>query len=172
MRIIHRDLGYLMVGVCLVYGISGVLMNHLNGKDPAYRIEQKNFLLSGNLSKDEFVALWKERKDVPEINKISDSGNGQYRLMLRGGSGVYDPQTGRVDYEIAERRLLVYWINRLHYNHVKGWSVMGDIFAVSLVFFAVSGLIMVPGKRGIAGRGKWYLLAGLLIPVIYICLSL
>jgi hypothetical protein len=48
---------------------------------------------------------------------------------------------------------------------------MGDFFAVSLVFFAVSGLFMVKGKNGLAGRGKWLLLAGILIPLGYIWLA-
>ena len=42
---------------------------------------------------------------------------------------------------------------------------MADIFAVTLIFFAISGLFMIKGKKGIAGRGKWYLLIGLLIPL-------
>ena len=36
-RVLHRDLGYLMVGVCLIYAVSGILLNHMNGKDPAFR---------------------------------------------------------------------------------------------------------------------------------------
>ena len=48
---------------------------------------------------------------------------------------------------------------------------MGDFFAFSLVFFAISGLFMIKGKNGIAGRGKWYLLIGILIPIIYMILS-
>ena len=32
LRVIHRDLGFLMVGLCLVYGVSGFLLNHMDGK--------------------------------------------------------------------------------------------------------------------------------------------
>ena len=45
---------------------------------------------------------------------------------------------------------------------------MADLFAVSLIFFAVSGLFMVPGRKGFLGRGKWFLLVGLLIPAVYV----
>jgi hypothetical protein len=170
-RIVHRDLGYAMVGICLVYGISGILLNHLNGKDLAYSRETKTMALAVNLTPAQVESLWKEREDLPELKKVLSSGSGAYSLMLKGGAGAYDPQTGQVDYEISKKRLLIYWLNQLHYNRVKGWSVMGDIFAGSLLFLAISGLIIVPGKNGIAGRGKWYLLAGLLIPVIYILLA-
>ncbi len=56
----------------------------------------------------------------------------------------------------------------MHYNRVSGWSFIGDFFAVSLVFFAASGLFMVKGKSGLAGRGKWYLVLGVLIPFIFV----
>jgi uncharacterized membrane protein YhdT len=39
------------------------------------------------------------------------------------------------------------------------------------MFLAVSGLFIVKGKKGIAGSGKWYLLAGLLIPLLYVIFS-
>ena len=37
LRVLHRDLGYLMVGACLIYAVSGILLKHMNGKDPAFR---------------------------------------------------------------------------------------------------------------------------------------
>jgi hypothetical protein len=48
---------------------------------------------------------------------------------------------------------------------------MADFFAASLIFFAVSGLLIVRGKQGVSGRGKWFLLLGLLIPVVYVLLA-
>ena len=66
---------------------------------------------------------------------------------------------------------IAYWVNRFHYNRVKGWIPMADIFAGSLIFLAISGLFMVKGKHGIAKRGKWYLLIGILIPILYILLG-
>lgn len=88
--------------------------------------------------------------------------------MLEGGVGIYAIRTGEVHYEQHTKREFVYWINKLHYNKVKGWSVMADFFAASLIFFAISGLFMVKGKHGIMQRGKWFLIAGLLIPILYL----
>jgi len=58
-------------------------------------------------------------------------------------------------------------MNRLHYNRVKGWSPIADFFAGSLILLAITGLFIVKGKKGLAGSGKWYLLIGLLIPILY-----
>ncbi len=168
LRTVHRDLGYLMVGVSIVYGISGILLNHMNGKDPAYKTEIKSVQLEPQLNKDELSIRWKDHGDLPPIKKVLPIDQDHSRLMLDGGVGVYSIKTGLVDYEKFTQRKFVYWINRLHYNKVSGWHFMADFFAVSLLFFAISGLFMVKGKKGITGKGKWYLLAGLAIPVAYI----
>ena len=170
LRIIHRDLGFLMVGICLVYGISGFLLNHMNGKDPAFKTTEATVQLEKGLSNDELAVLWGDKK-LPPLRKVMTIDEEHARLMLNGGVGVYSSATGVADYEVYKKNEFIYWINRLHYNKVNGWTIMADIFAFSLVFFAISGLFMVKGRKGIAGRGKWYLIAGILIPVLYVILA-
>jgi hypothetical protein len=160
-----------MAGICLVYAISGILLNHMDGSDPAYNTEERSVQIDKGLTQEELKVLWNDKKDLPPVHKVMRIDEEHYRLMLRGGIGVYNAANGHADYEIHSRREFIYWINKLHYNKVKGWSVMGDLFAASLIFFAISGLFIVAGKHGIGGRGKWYLIAGILIPVIYIVLS-
>jgi len=166
-RVIHRDLGYLMVGISLVYGISGILLNHLSGKDPAFRTEAKTIQLPANLTDNELSDVWKEDKSLPNLKRIMRIDDNHSRLFLDGGVGIYNSAKGYLDYETHKKRPLIYWINRLHYNKVKGWWPVADIFAGSLILLAITGLFMVKGKRGIAGSGKWYLIAGILIPVIF-----
>lgn len=170
LRIIHRDLGFLMVGVCLVYGISGFLLNHMNGKDPAFKTVQEVIRLNPNLSTTDLKAEV-ESNGLPNVKRVMPIDADHQRILFEGGIGVYNQANGVLDYELHKRRAFVYWINKLHYNKINGWSFMGDFFAISLVFFAISGLFMVKGKKGIKGRGKWYLLVGLAIPVVYIILS-
>lgn len=171
LRILHRDLGYLMAGLCAVYGISGMLLNHMDGSDPAYKSTYATVQLPAGLDGDALAQTWTSRNDAPALKRIVPIDSTHTRLMLDGGIGVYDGMTGLLDYELHHKRPFVYWINKLHYNRLEGWSVMGDIFAGSLIFFALSGLFMLRGKNGLAGRGKWFLLAGILIPVIYILLA-
>lgn len=170
-RMLHRDLGYLMVGVCLIYAVSGILLNHMNGKDPAFRTTEAAVQLEKGMQAEELLAAWNRQEDLPPVKRVLSIDESHHRLMLEGGVGVYDAASGCVDYEVHEKRPVVYWFNRLHYNRIQGWNLMGDFFAVSLVFFAVSGLFMVKGKNGLAGRGKWLLLAGILIPLGYIWLA-
>lgn len=169
-RILHRDIGFVMVGLSLVYGISGILLNHMNGGDPSYKIENKNLTFIEGLTPEEFKETWQSEPNRPKLNNVAETA-GKYRLLLQGGIGEYDPTTGLVEYRTSKRKPIAYWVNRLHYNRVKGWSLMADIFAGSLIFLAISGLFMVKGKYGITKRGKWYLLIGLLIPILYIILA-
>jgi hypothetical protein len=171
LRVVHRDLGFLVVGVSLIYGISGIYLNHLDGSDPAFRTVESSVQLSPALTRAELESAWNAQPDLPPLKKILRIDESHSRLMLNGGVGVYNSDSGRIDYERHTKRVFVYWINRLHYSKVKHWSPVADFFAVSLIFLAVSGAFIVRGKRGLAGSGKWYLIAGAIVPVVYVLLS-
>jgi len=160
-----------MVGVCIVYGISGILLNHMEGKDPAFKTVTGTVSFPPGLDMAKLTEAWKEQEGLPVLKRIIPGEEGQLRVMCQGGMGIYRTETGEATYEVNTKRVFIYWINKLHYNQVNGWSPMADLFAVSLIFFALSGLWMVKGKKGLGGSGKWYLLIGLLIPIIYILIS-
>ncbi len=170
LRVIHRDLGFLMVGVSIIYGTSGMIVNHMGQTDPAYKTIQETITIDKHLMHGELPETF-ETLGLPAIKRVAAIDEDHTRVMLEGGVGVYNAANGELVYEQHKKRPVVYWFNRLHYNRVKGWNFMGDLFAASLIFFALSGVFMVRGKVGLAGRGKWYLIVGLLIPLIYVLLS-
>ena len=45
---------------------------------------------------------------------------------------------------------------------------MADAFALLLITLVLTGIFMMKGKRGIAGRGKWFLASGLAVPLVFI----
>lgn len=106
LRVIHRDLGFLMVGVCLVYGISGFLLNHMDGKDPAFRTQEETLHLDKGLSHEELSVIWND-KGLPELKKIMTIDEEHTRLMLNGGVGVYNSETGTVDYELHKKNTFI-----------------------------------------------------------------
>ena len=166
-RIIHRDLGFFVVGITLVYAISGILLNHLGKQDPAFRTETKTIQLPANLKDKELSEVWLADKQLPPLKRILRIDDGHLRLFLDGGIGVYNASDGSATYEKHTKRILIFWINRLHYNKVKHWSPVADFYAGALILLTITGLFMVKGKRGLAGSGKWYLLVGILIPILY-----
>ena len=102
LRIIHRDLGFLVVGITLVYGISGIYLNHMDGKDPAFHKEEKTIHFPTHLTENELSAAWHADKNLPTLNKILKIDENRSRLLLDGGIGVYNAANGNIDYDFME----------------------------------------------------------------------
>ncbi|MEJ2580694.1 MAG: PepSY-associated TM helix domain-containing protein [Acidobacteriota bacterium] len=78
---------------------------------------------------------------------------------------------GRVMDERVRRRFAFFEVNFLHLNTGKGfWTWFADIYAIGLLILACTGIFIIPGKKGLGGRGRWLLLAGLTIPLVYLVL--
>jgi hypothetical protein len=57
----------------------------------------------------------------------------------------------------------------LHLNNLKGiWTWVADVFALALMILALTGMTMMKGDRGITGRGKYFVGAGLLVPISFL----
>ena len=167
LRFIHRDLGYFFVGITIIYSVSGIILNHKkNGEDPAYRTEYKTMQLASSLSPDKLTSYWKENITEYSLNRIIPEDD-SYNIYIKGGLGSYNPVNGKLSFEVYEKKEWVYFINKLHYNSKKGWTLMADIFAIVMIVFAISGIFMVPGKKGVTGRGKWLIAIGIIIPFLF-----
>ncbi|MEE9311274.1 MAG: PepSY-associated TM helix domain-containing protein [Planctomycetota bacterium] len=83
---------------------------------------------------------------------------------------VQDYQTGAHAVEEGEKaRPVLRVLNWLHLNRgKKAWVWFADSYAIILLFLAISGTLMVPGKKGLIGRGGVFLLIGLAVPVLYL----
>lgn len=168
LRILHRDLGYFFVGITIVYGISGIILNHKKqGQDPAFKtiVVEKQF--PQLLTIEEFKSQFESQLGNYELKKVLPN-NTNYQLFLQGGVGYYNLESGRCSFELYQKKPFVFFINKLHYNQKNYWTAIADIFAGVMIFFALSGLFMVKGKNGIMRKGKWYVLAGILIILIYL----
>ena len=62
--------------------------------------------------------------------------------------------------------------NYLHLNRGKpAWKYIADGYASLLLLLALSGLVMLPGKKGVLGRGALFVAIGIAVPVLYVTLS-
>jgi len=167
LRLTHRYLGYFFVGITLIYAISGIILNHKKkGEDPAYKTEYISYQLSSGLSPSQLTAYWNENISDYALNRIIPESE-SYNLYLKGGLGTYNPMTGELNFEVYQKKLWVFFINKLHYNSKLGWTLMADIFAIAMLIFALSGMLMVPGKKGIRGIGKWLIAIGIVLPFLF-----
>ena len=141
--LLHRDIGNFVAALTLVYCISGIAVNHIEDWNPNYQFSQE------------------------EIN-IGALPEGSYPDMQRYVVKSLGIHTGKGLFKQVKTRALFYEMNALHLNNLKGaWTWIADIFAVLLIFLAITGIFIMNGRQGLTGRGKWFLAAGLVVPVVF-----
>src|SRR5262249_17289526 len=78
----------------------------------------------------------------------------------------------RVTVQARESRLFLRIANWLHYNRGKrAWTYIADVYAVLLLYLAISGIFMIKGKLGLRWRGAVLISLGVAVPVTYVVLS-
>lgn len=174
-RVLHRDIGYLLFGLVLAYSISGVAVNHVADWNPSYSIRVSEVDLGpvptdGGLDAMEEHVMQAAGLDAHEVTGRQRPGANQFIVFLQqGGEVKVAIDTGRGRMKRVTSRPGLFEMNVLHLNHLKGaWTWVADAFAVLLAFLAVSGIILLKGRTGLMGRGKWFVLAGLLIPIAFV----
>lgn len=176
-RSLHRDLGYLTAGLTVLYAISGVAVNHVEDWNPNRTITVADIAV-GPLAAGTPEALGAEvvgrlDLDPADVRSQLSEGPTKLRVFFKSGSELtVDPTTGQGRLKLIEDRPLLREANALHLNDLKGWwTWIADAYAVILAFLALSGLVILKGATGLAGRGKWLFGAGLLVPVIALAVS-
>ena len=175
-RIIHRDLGYVFFGMSIIYGLSGIALNHLDDWNPDYIIRTYEMVLqelpdAEAVSREQAIGLVEEIGGDYRYRSHFFPGENTLKIFLSQGSATIDMQTGYTYLEVIRKRPVFREVNFLHYNKPKRlWTWYSDAFALALIFMAATGLFMIRGKKGITGRGAWLTAAGILIPVIFLIL--
>lgn len=165
LRILHRDIGYLAVGITLVYALSGFFMSHKNIFS-ATKTENYSLEFPKKLDGENFSKHWNTSTTI-NLNHYKETEN-KIQLFLDGGTGRYDKSSGEVYYEIYKIRPIVTFLNQLHSNRKKCWVHIADIYAFSLMFLAISGLFIINGKNGFLKRGIWLMILGIILVLLFI----
>jgi hypothetical protein len=172
----HRDLGYLFAGLTVIYAISGVAVNHVHHWNPNYIQETRSHDL-GVLpegSPDELAAEVLRRMEIDEkpISAVR-MGPEELKVFLDERALTVTLPGGQVVVERVTERPVIRQTNYLHLNHGKGiWTWIADIYALGLLVLALTGIFIIPGKKGLGGRGRWLLLIGLAVPLVYLLVKL
>ena len=175
LRAIHRDVGYFAVGLTIVYASSGLAVNHLKDWDPNFKQVNRTHQLALPLPTDDEAAA----KSVLQALAVQEPPREVYRASDTQLDLVFDKRTFHVDTtsgvvheEGQAARPLLRIANWLHLNRgKKAWTYVADFYAVFLLFLAFSGLFMIPGRKGLLGRGAIVLLLGCAVPIAYVVLS-
>ncbi len=173
-RILHRDIGFFFMGMTIIYALSGIAFNHISDWNPNYSVSSKAFTTKIDLNKNtiddsKVKQLIDEVDDSETFKKYYYPKNDKIKIFLKGGSSiVVNTKTGKGNAEFLKKRPIFYQVNFLHYNPHFWWKWFSDLYAVSLIMFVITGIIMVKGKKGIIGRGGIYALLGIAIPILFL----
>jgi len=172
LRILHRDLGYFIVGMTIVYALSGIYLNHRHDFNPDYKIFLTEFQtdITSQTEIDDAViknALEKQERDVV-YKKYYINGEGLIKIFIENGEAVINPETGKATMSYLQRRPIIFEMNKLHKASIGTfWKWVSDVMAVILLFVAVSGLFLLKGKRGLKRWGWWFTIAGIIVPLFF-----
>ncbi len=173
-NVLHRDIGYLCVGLTIVYAVSGVAVNHTDAWNPTWDIDRRVAsvapLPSGDPAAPGNVRLVLERLDLaPEWRTTFRTEANTLRIFLENGTVDLHLAADSATVELVRPRPVLHAFNFLHLNHPKQlWTWTADIYAVALLLLAATGLFVLKGKAGITGRGAWLTAAGAAIPVAFL----
>jgi len=177
-RILHRDIGYLIVGMTVIYAVSGIVLNHRKKSgDASFSIKTTEFNVNAPVQREKVNNSYISQL-VKDLNEASFKGHyfpSENLLMvyLDGGHIQLNLETGSGEMIKLRKRPVLWEFNFLHYNKPKRlWTWISDVFAVSMILIAVTGLFMIKGKKGITGRGAVLTLIGILIPLSFLIIYL
>lgn len=179
-RWIHRELGFLFFGMTIIYGISGIALNHSAARhwNPGIITRSTTYQYPGKLSQDDV-----DRRTIEEVLEITGEKQNykqyyfpdQNHLMvyLKGGHILVTMESGRIELTKIRNRPVFSELNYLHYNKPKKlWTWFSDLYAFGLILIAISGLFLIKGRKGISGRGGILTIIGILIPLAFLIIYL
>ena len=138
-RILHRDIGYFFIGTTIIYGLSGIALNHMSDWNPNYSVEIREFNTTINLEKTASVknnifALLDEIDYRNNYKQHYYPNTDNIKIFLKGGSSIIvNLKSGHGIAEYLKRRPVFYESNYLHYNPNSIWTWFSDIFAGALI---------------------------------------
>lgn len=174
LRAIHRDIGYFSVGFTLLYACSGLLLNHIDDWDSNFKASERELTIpaiAADVPDSEAVARVVAATGIAAPTDVYRAGDELHLTIPNGQATVYG-ESGLVVIQASEPRFLLRIINWLHVNRgKKAWTLIADIYAVLLVYLAVSGLLMIKGRLGLRWRGAALMTAGIAVPALYVALA-
>ncbi len=175
--VLHRDIGYLCIGLTILYAISGVAVNHIDDWNPSYEISKESLSIgkierkSVIVSKEEVDSILEKIGANQKFKNYHQTDENSLKIFLEDNKIKVNLKTGEVTQKISKRRFLLFESNFLHLNHPKKlWTYVADLYAVGLLILALSGLLMIFGKKKIKQRGVILSTIGFAIPVVFLVL--
>lgn len=174
-RNLHRDLGYFYVGLIISFAFSGILMNHREMWHPdKYTVETKTIQIAPpNEALISQVFVEKTIKELGIDDKIRRHSvkKGTLKISLENHDIEIDIASGAGEVVAFKKTPFISHAMKLHKNTSDWWIYYSDIFGLSLITIALTGVFMIKyGKFTFAARGWKLALAGIAFPLVFLFL--
>ena len=157
MRIIHRYLGFFLVGIMAVYAMSGIVLIF---RDTDFLKNEKQITkqVKVNALPDEVGKLLQIR----DLKIDKEEGN-----MLFFKNGTYDKSTGTAQYTVKELPRVLDKMTHLHKAKSADPLFFFNIFfGLSLFFFVISSFWMFMPSTSTFKKGMYFTIGGIVLTLI------
>ena len=125
-NIIHRDLGYLCVGLTIIYAISGIAVNHVQDWNPNYVIDREQSRLNPikidkTINAELIETILNELGEKRPYRNHFHPDSSSLQIFVEGNTIFVNLTTGQVIQEKIKNRAVLREMNFLHLNHPKKW---------------------------------------------------
>jgi hypothetical protein len=178
LRNLHRDLGYFYVGLIIAFGISGIAQNHRKQWKPErYVYEFKKVQTVFHLPKESVtrdgVEAFSKENGLTDMRQFDFRKDSTLVISYKDADATIQLATGKGEVNIWRKRPVLAQLISLHKNNGNmGWIWYSDIFSLSLITIASTGMFLMKGKNSFRSRGWKFALAGILFPILALLLFL
>jgi hypothetical protein len=174
-RNLHRDLGYFYVGLIISFATSGILMNHRDSwHAEKYTVETKAITIDVPAEKeitDQFAENLGKSLGIDDKLRRQNVKEGNLKISFQNHDIEVNIKTGKGELVSFIKTPIISQMMKLHKNTSNWWIYYGDIFGISLITIAITGMIMIPaGKFSFKRRGWKLAVAGLIFPLLILLL--
>jgi uncharacterized protein len=174
LRNLHRDFGYFYLGLIVSFASSGLLMNHRQSWHPEkYTVQTKAITIKNKIDKKSFTD--DAAKEIAKSLAIDDKfrrqniKEGKLRISFEKNDLEIDLTTSKGELVTFTKTPIIGHAMQLHKNTNNWWIIYSDIFAISLIFIAISGSFILGKTRNSFSSRGWRLTAlGLIVPLFFL----
>jgi len=158
MRVIHRYLGFFLVGIMAVYSLSGIVLIF---RDTDFLKQEKQVqkqVKPGVANPEELGRML----GIRGLKVDKEEGNTVYFPQ-----GTYDKATGQADYTAKELPVLLEKMTHLHKaKSADPLFFLNIFFGVSLFFFVVSSFWMFMPSTPMFKKGLYFTIGGIVLTLV------
>ena len=160
MRALHRDIGFLMVGLMVIYSLSGTLLIHRGTNFMKHDVITER-TLSPNMTMEEVASnLW-----IRDTSGAKTEGD----VITFANGSTYNVATGMT---VSISNQLIFPFDKLTMMHKTGGSSIGKIFTtisgIMLFFLAISSFWMYKRENKNFKRGIILATLGVVLAIVIV----